>query len=271
MKKTKKLGRRRIEYTYTGQFDSWVPATREFLESLMPETLSKRTASALLIAAGLGNEKIVELTGLCIRSVRALRKLMEEQEATSAIFAIKPGSGRKKKTEGIEDEVFAELDKGECKNYQQVVGILKEKFGLEATRQLAARLVKRWEKSRNLMAWKSTFHERINELWQRAKEQNHKLTRDEYASRFGVTRTTLMSWLRGSGQPDADGFLRIADVEQVSLGWLMGDERPAGDEELLPEEKELLELFHTISSEHQGDLLVLARHFQSNDRQCAEE
>ena len=100
-----RTGRRRIEYTYTGQFDPWVPATREFFETMMPETLSKRAASALLIAAGLGNEKIVELTGMCIRSVRALRKLMEEQEeqeADPAIFAIKPGSGRKRKTEGID-------------------------------------------------------------------------------------------------------------------------------------------------------------------------
>ena len=114
----------------------------------MPETLSKRTASALLIAAGLGNEKIVELTGMCIRSVRALRKLMEEQEADPAIFAIKPGSGRKRKTEGIEEEVFAELDKGECKTHQQVVDMLKEKFGIVATTQLASRLVSRWKKAR---------------------------------------------------------------------------------------------------------------------------
>lgn len=141
-------GRRRIEYTYTGQFDPWVPATREFFETMMPETLSKRAASALLIAAGLGNDKIVELTGMCIRSVRALRKLMEEEEATSAIFAIKPGSGRKKKTEGIEDEVFAELDKGECKTHQQVVDMLKERFGIVASVQLASRLVKRWRKAR---------------------------------------------------------------------------------------------------------------------------
>ena len=141
-------GRRKIMYTYTGQFDSWVPATREFLKTLMPETLSKRTASALLIAAGLGNEKIVELTGMCIRSVRALRKLMEEQEATSAIFAIKPGSGRKKKTEGIEDEIFAELDKGLYKTHQQVADMLKDKFGIVASVQLASRLVKRWRKAR---------------------------------------------------------------------------------------------------------------------------
>ena len=141
-------GRRRIKYTYTGQFDSWVPAAREFLETVMPETLSKRTASTLLIAAGLGDEEVTRLTGMCIRSVRALRKLMEEQEATSSIFAIKPGSGQKKKTEGIEDEIFAELDKGYCKTHQQVADMLKEKFGIAASTQLASRLVKRWRKAR---------------------------------------------------------------------------------------------------------------------------
>ena len=144
----RRTGRRRIEYTYTGEFDSWIPATREFLDTLMPETLSKRTASALLIAAGLGNEDVTRLTGMCIRSVRALRKLMEEQEADPAIFSIKPGSGRKRKTEGIEDEVFAVLDKEEYENYQQVVDMLKEKFGIVATRQLASRLVGRWKKAR---------------------------------------------------------------------------------------------------------------------------
>ena len=149
MEKAKgRAGRQKIQYGYDSKFDPWVPATREFLETMMPETLSKRTASALLIAAGLGNEKIVELTGMCIRSVRALRKLMEEEEATSSIFSIKPGSGRKKKTEGIEEEVFAELDKGECKTNQQVVDMLKEKFDIGATTQLASRLVKRWRKAR---------------------------------------------------------------------------------------------------------------------------
>ena len=96
-KEKSKAGRRRVMYAYDGTLDPWVPATREFLDTMMPETLSKRAASTMLIAAGLGNEKIVELTGMCIRSVRALRKPMQEQEATSSIFAIRPGSGRKSK------------------------------------------------------------------------------------------------------------------------------------------------------------------------------
>ena len=70
------------------------------------------------------------------------------------------------------------------------------------------------------MVWKNKFHERINQLWKHAKEQNRKITQTEYAKRLGVTRNALMGWLRGSGQPDADGFVRIAEVEKVSLTYV---------------------------------------------------
>ena len=116
------------------------------------------------------------------------------------------------------------------------------------------------------MVWKNKFHERINELWQRAKGQNHRMTQVEYAKRFGVTRNALLGWLRGSGQPDADGFVRIAGIEKVSLCWLLGDERSVGDDGLFPDEQELLQLFRSISPGHQEDLLVLARRFQAHDR-----
>ena len=146
----KSSGFRKTEYSYTGEFDSWVPAAREFFETMMPETLSKRVASSLLIAAGLGNEDVTRLTGLCIRSVHALRKQMEEQEATADIFNIKPGSGRKRKTEEVEDKVFAELDKGGYHTNRQVAEMLGEKFGIKASVNLASRLVKRWKKAREM-------------------------------------------------------------------------------------------------------------------------
>ena len=86
---------------------------------------------------------------MCIRSVRALRKTMEEQEPTSELFAIKHGSGRKKKTEGIEEQVWAELDTGNYHTNRAVADMLKEKFGIEASVNLASRLVKRWKEVRD--------------------------------------------------------------------------------------------------------------------------
>ena len=141
-------GQHKIICQYTGEFDAWVPATMDFLGTLMPPTLSKRAAAMLLLVAGMGNEDIVALTGMCIRSVRGLRKVMEEQEPTSELFSIKRGSGRKKKTEGIEEQVWAELDTGNYRTNKAVADMLKAKFGIEASVNLASRLVKRWKEAR---------------------------------------------------------------------------------------------------------------------------
>ncbi len=143
-----KAARQRIQYCYTGEFAGWVAATMEYMDSLMPPTLSKRAAAMLLLVAGMGNEDIVALTGMCIRSVRGLRKVMEEQEPTSELFSIKRGSGRKKKTEGIEEQVWAELDTGNYRTNKAVADMLKAKFGIEASVNLASRLVKRWKEAR---------------------------------------------------------------------------------------------------------------------------
>lgn len=109
------------------------------------------------------------------------------------------------------------------------------------------------------MVWKNKFHERINELWKRAKEQDRKITQTDYARRLGVTRNALLGWLRGTGQPDVDGLVRIACTENVSLSWLMGDERPQDESELLQDEQALLCFFRSTSSEHKEYLLWLAK------------
>ena len=109
------------------------------------------------------------------------------------------------------------------------------------------------------MVWKNKFHERINELWKRAKDQNHKMTQVEYAKRLGVTRNTLMGWLRGSGQPDTDGLVRIASIENVSLYWLLGDERHEDKDEQV-----MLQLFKSLSSEYKSRLLFLVEKFKQD-------
>ena len=117
------------------------------------------------------------------------------------------------------------------------------------------------------MVWKNKFHERINELWERAKEQDRKLTQTEYAKRLGVTRNAFMGWLRGVGQPDTDGFVRIASTENVSLSWLLGDERHFDKNELHQDEQVMLQIYRNMSSERKEELMALAKHFQMRDRE----
>lgn len=70
--------------------------------------------------------------------------------------------------------------------------------------------------------WKSVFQNRINMLYQNAKDADYTLTQEAYANRLGTTRNALRGWLRGSGQPDADGFAKIATVENTTVDWLVG-------------------------------------------------
>jgi hypothetical protein len=45
-----------------------------FLRNMMTETLAKRIISIVLITAGISNDRVTELTGLCDRNVRKLQK-----------------------------------------------------------------------------------------------------------------------------------------------------------------------------------------------------
>jgi len=65
-----------------------------FLRIFMTETLVKRIVSMILISLGIPNKKRVnELTGLCDRSVRELKKSLEGGENES-LFHV-GGGGRK--------------------------------------------------------------------------------------------------------------------------------------------------------------------------------
>ena len=121
------------------------------------------------------------------------------------------------------------------------------------------------------MDWKNNFHKRINELWEKAKDRDYRLTQAEYAKRLGVTRNSLLGWLRGAGQPDADGFVRIAAIECVSLEWLLGDNRKADSSILEPTERDLLMYYRGITSLHKEDLLVMAKHFYVQDNPTSQK
>ena len=84
-------------------------AVMNFLKHFMPETLVKRILSIVLLCAGLENSRVTELTRYCDRSVRGLRKKLEEGDI-SGLFTV-GGGGRKRKTAEFEDEILAELEK----------------------------------------------------------------------------------------------------------------------------------------------------------------
>lgn len=69
----------------------------------------------------------------------------------------------------------------------------------------------------------ATFQERINQLYEAAKDADYRLTQTDYASQLGVTRNQLKGWLDGRGEPNTEMLKAIANKHGVSVSWLVGE------------------------------------------------
>jgi len=87
--------KKNTEYELHSNAKQIIALVMKFLQLFMCETLAKRVSSIVLIAVGIPNQQVTELTGLCDKSVRTLRKSIETGE-TDALFVVK-GGGRKSK------------------------------------------------------------------------------------------------------------------------------------------------------------------------------
>jgi len=68
----------------------------------------------------------------------------------------------------------------------------------------------------------TTFKERIYELWEKAKDENYKITQTEFAAQFGATRNQLKGWIAGTGEPNSEMLKKIAERYNVSTDFLLG-------------------------------------------------
>lgn len=112
-----------------------------FLELFMCKTLVKRIMCLVLIVVGLSNPRITELTGLCNRSIRTLRKAVADDDMEN-IFTVE-GGGRKGKLADVEKEVVEEIEKNNYHSRQQIVDMIFEKFKLKVSLSAVGRLLKK--------------------------------------------------------------------------------------------------------------------------------
>lgn len=102
---------------------------------------------------------------------------------------------------------------------------------------------------------------RIKEL-----RKARKMSQAVLADILGVTRSTVSMWEIDKSEPDADMFVRIADLFGVSTDDVLGrvvpneaqKEKPVPKDELSDDERELLRLFRQLNAEAQARLLDTA-------------
>ena len=113
-----------------------------FFTLFLPITLAKRAAAMILIAAGVPDERVTGLTGLCDRSVRALRKALREGNPAQ-LLSIKRGSGRKSRTADVEAQIFEELERNNYRTRQQVADMIEERFHIKLSVSAVGKLLKK--------------------------------------------------------------------------------------------------------------------------------
>lgn len=68
-----------------------------------------------------------------------------------------------------------------------------------------------------------TFRERINVLYEEARDKNHKIGRKGFAEQLGVSLGKVSAWIDGNGSPDFETLKLVAKNIGVSVSWLVGE------------------------------------------------
>ena len=113
-----------------------------FLLVFVPKTLAKRIVAMILFTADIPIPRVVELSGLCERSVRELKRAMAEKDV-SGLLTLKNGSGSRSRTKGLEDEIIAEVERGNYHTRQQIADMIEDKFHIKVSVTAVARLLKK--------------------------------------------------------------------------------------------------------------------------------
>jgi transposase len=121
-----------------------IQAVMKFLGMFMCETLVKRIVSLLMLSFGVPHQEITELTGLCDRSVRELKKRAKNGELES-LFVLRSGSGRPGKLRDVESLIVAEIDKNNYHSRQEIADMILEKYKIKISLPAIGRLLKKNE------------------------------------------------------------------------------------------------------------------------------
>jgi transposase len=112
-----------------------------FFQLFMCGTLAKRLLSMALIAIGVSDNLIMELTGLCGQSVRTLKKSLAGGDIDS-LFHV-GGGGRKRKLVDVEDSIIKEINSNNYHSHQQIADMIQEKYGIKVSLPVISRLLKK--------------------------------------------------------------------------------------------------------------------------------
>ena len=114
----------------------------QFLQIFVPATLAKRIVSLVLIAVGIPNARITDLTGMSDRCIWSLKKALRSGK-TENLFVLERRSGRPGKAKDIESAIAEEIEKNNYHTRQQVADMILDKFGISMSVSAVGKLLKK--------------------------------------------------------------------------------------------------------------------------------
>lgn len=112
-----------------------------FLCMFMPKTLAKRVVCIILLAVGVPNEKIAEMTGFCDKTVKSVQKRLNEGDI-NGLFKV-GGGGRKSKTADVEKAIVDEINNNQYHSRQEIADMIYEKHGITLSVNAVGELLKK--------------------------------------------------------------------------------------------------------------------------------
>ncbi len=102
-----------------------------------------------------------------------------------------------------------------------------------------------------------------------------KLSQEEVAKAIGTSQTNIGRWEKGLNEPSSGFVIKLANYFEVSIDYLLGREDDFGNvvvsenNEITPEEKELLTLFRSLPNIRRKTVMDSIR-FMSESPETAE-
>jgi transposase len=115
----------------------------KLLGMFMSKTLAKRLVSMVLLSVEVPEERVTELTEVCNRSVRGLKKDLKNGKIEE-LFTV-GGGGRKAILKDVEIAVIGEIAENNYHSQQQIADMVWEKYGLKISKSTVRNLLKKTE------------------------------------------------------------------------------------------------------------------------------
>ena len=119
-----------------------ISAVLMFLQVFMSRTLARRVIALILMMTYPSNSLITELTGMCDKSVRTLKKAVEDGEVESLFMAYE-GTDRKSKLSNVEGDIVEEIERNNYHTRRQIADMIQTKFKINVSEATVGRFLKK--------------------------------------------------------------------------------------------------------------------------------